>query len=102
MKASIRALVRVRARQRCEYCRLQESDLPLFCFHIEHILPKKHGLLDPLERALGDLLPGATGLEGCVWKTGDVARVRRSAHHLLCFCFPANSTRSIKRSDTMS
>jgi HNH endonuclease len=46
MKASIRALVRALARQRCEYCRLQESDLPLFSFHVEHILPKKHGGTD--------------------------------------------------------
>jgi hypothetical protein len=46
MKASLRALVRVRAEQRCEYCRLHEDDLPLFPFHVEHILPKKHGGTD--------------------------------------------------------
>ncbi len=46
MKASIRRLVRARAGQRCEYCRLHEDDLPLFPFHIEHILPKKHGGTD--------------------------------------------------------
>jgi hypothetical protein len=46
MKASIGALVRARAGQRCEYCRLHEDDLPLFSFHIEHILPKKHGGTD--------------------------------------------------------
>ncbi len=43
MKASTRAPVRSRAGRRCEYCRLHEDDLPLFPFHIEHILPKKHG-----------------------------------------------------------
>ena len=42
MKRSIRALVRSRAAHRCEYCRLHESDLPLFSFHIEHIVSKKH------------------------------------------------------------
>jgi hypothetical protein len=42
MKASIRALVRSRAGNRCEYCRLHERDLPLFSFHIEHIISKKH------------------------------------------------------------
>jgi len=42
MKRSIRTSVRVRARYRCEYCRLHESDQPLFTFHIEHIIPKKH------------------------------------------------------------
>jgi hypothetical protein len=46
MKASVRALVRSRAGRRCEYCRLHEDDLPLFSFHIEHILPKKHGGTD--------------------------------------------------------
>jgi hypothetical protein len=46
MKASTRALVRSRAARRCEYCRLHEDDLPLFTFHIEHILPKKHGGTD--------------------------------------------------------
>jgi hypothetical protein len=46
MKASIRRSVRARAGQRCEYCRLHERDLPLFSFHVEHILPKKHGGTD--------------------------------------------------------
>jgi len=46
MKASTRALVRARAERRCEYCLLHEDDLPLFRFHIEHILPKKHGGTD--------------------------------------------------------
>lgn len=46
MKASTRALVRSRAERRCEYCRLHEDDVPLFSFHIEHILPKKHGGTD--------------------------------------------------------
>jgi hypothetical protein len=43
MKASLRAAVRSRAGRRCEYCRLHERDLPLYPFHVEHILPKKHG-----------------------------------------------------------
>ena len=46
MKASTRALVRSRAERRCEYCRLHENDVPLFSFHIEHIVPKKHGGTD--------------------------------------------------------
>jgi hypothetical protein len=46
MSRSIRALVRARAGRRCEYCRLHEVDLPLFSFHIEHILAKKHGGTD--------------------------------------------------------
>jgi len=48
MKALLRALVRSRAGQRCEYCRLHESDLPFFPFHIELIVAKKHrGGSDP-------------------------------------------------------
>lgn len=46
MKRSIRRLVRARAARRCEYCQLHEDDLPLFPFHIEHIVPKKHGGTD--------------------------------------------------------
>lgn len=46
MKRSMRAFVRSRASRRCEYCQLHELDLPLFSFHIEHILPKKHGGID--------------------------------------------------------
>ena len=43
MKAFLRALIRSRASQRCEYCHMHESDLPLFPFHVEHIVPRKHG-----------------------------------------------------------
>ncbi len=46
MKASVRQLVRSRAGQRCEYCRLHEDDLPLWPFHVEHIRPTKHGGTD--------------------------------------------------------
>ena len=46
MKASTRALARSRAARRCEYCRLHESDLPLFPFHVEHIIARKHGGTD--------------------------------------------------------
>jgi hypothetical protein len=42
MKQSVRSFVRRRAGQRCEYCRLHESDQPLLVFHIEHIIAKKH------------------------------------------------------------
>ena len=48
MKRSVRTGVRLRAGQRCEYCRLHEPDQPLLSFHIEHIVPKKHhGTDDP-------------------------------------------------------
>ena len=52
MNRSVRALVRLRAGKRCEYCRLHESDQPLFSFHIEHIVSKKHhGSDDPANLA---------------------------------------------------
>jgi hypothetical protein len=40
--AATRRLVQRRAGHRCEYCRIHEDDEP-FAFHIEHIIPKKHG-----------------------------------------------------------
>jgi len=42
MNAAVRRLVRNRAGGRCEYCRIHEDDEP-FTFHLEHIIPKKHG-----------------------------------------------------------
>lgn len=35
--------VRVRARNRCEYCLLHQEDDPDSAFHVEHIVAKKHG-----------------------------------------------------------
>lgn len=42
MKRSVRSLVRLRARERCEYFQLHESDYPLLSFHLEHVIAKKH------------------------------------------------------------
>jgi hypothetical protein len=50
MRRGIRSVVRARARQRCEYCRLHEDDLPFIWFHLEHILPRKHGGIDDLRQ----------------------------------------------------
>ncbi len=53
MDAGLRALVRQRAGNRCEYCGLRQEHLPLFRFHIDHIQPKKHGGSDdPVNLAL--------------------------------------------------
>ena len=43
LPASVRALVRQRALNRCEYCRLHQDSLPLTPFHIEHIIAQTHG-----------------------------------------------------------
>jgi hypothetical protein len=48
MTALLRTFVRARAGGRCEYCRLHETDLPLFPFHAEHVIARKHhGTNDP-------------------------------------------------------
>jgi hypothetical protein len=43
MDAATRRLAQQRAGNRCEYCQVHEDDDPAFSFHIEHIIPKKHG-----------------------------------------------------------
>ena len=43
MDASVRALVRRRAGNRCEYCLLRQEHLPFSTFQIEHIVARKHG-----------------------------------------------------------
>jgi hypothetical protein len=47
MDLLVRVLVRRRARRRCEYCRIHENDEP-YSFHLEHIIPTKHGGTDEL------------------------------------------------------
>ena len=37
-----RELARDRAGGRCEYCRLSEQDLPLWPFHVDHIVAEQH------------------------------------------------------------
>src|SRR4051794_37840684 len=43
MDESLRALVRQRAENRCEYCRIHQDDEPYFRFHVDHIIPQQHG-----------------------------------------------------------
>lgn len=43
MDAEVRALVRRRAGNRCEYCLLRQDDLPFSTFQMEHIVARKHG-----------------------------------------------------------
>jgi len=42
MTAELRALVRTRAGDRCEYCRLPKHAIPFATFHVEHIVAKQH------------------------------------------------------------
>ena len=48
MTERMRARVRERAGQRCEYCQLHQDDSPLAVLHVEHILPRAHGGTDDL------------------------------------------------------
>ena len=43
MEVAIRRLVRERAGDRCEYCRLHQDHSPLASLQIEQIVPRKHG-----------------------------------------------------------
>jgi HNH endonuclease. len=42
MSPHLRRLVRNRAGGRCEYCRFHEDDLPLWPFHVDHIVAGQH------------------------------------------------------------
>ncbi len=43
MDRATRRLVRQRAGDPCEYCRLPQDALPISPFHIEHIIARQHG-----------------------------------------------------------
>ena len=45
----IKAEVRERAHNVCEYCHLHQDDSPLAVLHVEHIIPKIHGGTDDLD-----------------------------------------------------
>ncbi len=47
--AATRRLVRERAGDRCEYCRLHQDHSPLATLQIEHVNPRKHGGTDDIE-----------------------------------------------------
>ena len=49
MEARVRALVRERADNRCEYCQRQQRVSPLIRLQMEHIIPLKHGGGDELK-----------------------------------------------------
>ena len=49
ISANVRAQVRERAQNACEYCHLDQNDSPLAALHVEHIIPKVHGGTDDLD-----------------------------------------------------
>lgn len=49
LDAATRRLVRQRAENRCEYCRLPQSAAPFLTFHVEHIEARQHITDDSLD-----------------------------------------------------
>lgn len=50
MRPALREQVRQRAGNCCEYCRLRQQHDRFHPFHVEHIVARKHGGMDDLER----------------------------------------------------
>jgi HNH endonuclease len=85
MDPAVRALVLRRAANRCEYCLLRQDQLPCSAFHIEHIIPRKHGGNDePTNLALAcDRCNSHKGanLTGVDPKTGEISRLFNPRQH---------------------
>lgn len=79
MDSRTATLVRERAANRCEYCRLAADQDPFFTFHVEHVVARKHGGSDnPSNLALAchqDNLHKGTDLTGIDPQTGKVTRL---------------------------
>jgi len=58
-----RQLIRERANQCCEYCRIAQENL-FSKFQIDHIIPLKHGGLDELDNLCLACLLGSNGYKG--------------------------------------
>jgi hypothetical protein len=43
MDQGLREVVRRRAENACEYCRIAQEATPLITFHVEHIVSRQHG-----------------------------------------------------------
>ena len=59
MNDRLRQLVRRRAKNRCEYCQIHQRQEPLR-YHIEHIVPRKHGGKDASNNLAATLCPHRT------------------------------------------
>ena len=75
----IRAEIRQRAHNACEYCHLNQDDSPLATVHVEHIIPKIHGGGDDLDNlALACIdcnLHKGTNLTGMDPQTNEVSEL---------------------------
>jgi hypothetical protein len=84
MDAPTRRLVRQRAQDRCEYCRLPQAAQPFVTFHVEHIRAKVHGGSDDPENLCVacercNAFKG-TNLSGVDPETGNVERLFDPRH----------------------
>jgi hypothetical protein len=63
MDEAARQLVRTRAGDRCEYCRLPQHVGAAYRFHIEHVRPRQHGGTDEPDNL-------ALACPNCNWSKG--------------------------------
>jgi hypothetical protein len=84
MDAKTRQIVRERADDRCEYCRLRQEHSPLWRHQIEHIIPRKHGGDDDLNNLAWACvrcnLAKASNLSGRDRKTGQIVLLFNPRH----------------------
>lgn len=85
MDASVRALVRRRAGNRCEYCWLTQEHLPFSPCQGEHMIPRKHGGNDdPTTLALACdrcNAPKGSNLTGLDPETGEIVPLFNPREH---------------------
>ena len=84
MDAKTRQIVRERADDRCEYCRLRQEHSPLWRHQIEHIIPRKHGGYDDLNNLAWACvrcnLAKGSNLSGRDRKTGQIVLLFNPRH----------------------
>jgi hypothetical protein len=84
MDAATKRLVRRRAQERCEYCRLPQAAQPFVAFHIERIIPSKHRGTDDAENLCLACercnLSKGPNLSGIDPETGNVERIFDPRH----------------------
>lgn len=104
MNESIKNIVRTRAGDRCEYCRLHQKDSPLARLHVDHVIPKKHGGSDDLENlALACIdcnLHKGTNLAGIDPESGEVMQLFNPRKHLWDEHFLWHGIRIVGKSPT--
>jgi 5-methylcytosine-specific restriction endonuclease McrA len=88
MTDAVRAFVRQRAGNRCEYCQLHQDDSPLASLHVEHIRPRKHGGTDQEENLCLACIdcnlhkgPNLTGIDPASGEITELFHPRKQSWH---------------------